>query len=83
MTRPILIATAWAACVVVLVAGMRLHWRDDDRTRAELAECRADLDDARADARIEHAVADVCVDVLSRCREALDDRGFCSLWVAP
>lgn len=47
-----------------------------DRTRAE-------LEDARRDWRVERAVADVCMDVLGKCRAALDDRGFCSLWVAP
>ena len=57
---------------LALAAGMVAHTKADDRTRAELAGCRADL-------AVESEVADACMAAVEQIR-ALVEGHACSCW---
>ena len=63
--------------IAALAAGMMAHTRADDARRADLAACRGDVTDARADRDAEHAVADACLRVVERCGVAVDELCEC------
>ena len=63
--------------LAALAAGVVAHTRVDDARRADLAECRGDVTDARADRDAEHAVADACLRVVERCGVAVDELCEC------
>ena len=63
--------------LAALAAGVVAHTRADDARRADLAACRGDVTDARADRDAEHAVADACLRVVERCGVAVDELCEC------